>query len=435
MLAIIVDHPRRDLPSIVKLSEHLILSKNINEVILVPSYYVDHFLLSNLFKHKVKVVIFNHLRINFCDRIKYSSTRGKRNIVYDSEGCPGPNGLWLEKVFKKSLNYLKFVDHYLFWGKAQEENIRKNFDIPFRTSVVGYLRIHEKKIQANNNKSILINTNFAYVSPKFNLSSKEKIEIQKLGFMEENEAKNKFQSSLKRRKNFIETVERLVNLNPNKNFILRPHPFEDTKDYNEVVKKYNNLNFDSSKTSIKALLKSNLLIHIDCTTSIEAYLLNIPTLSLNWLIDDKVDIFSLASEVGFKAKNFEEANNFVNKFHKQKYNNQIFDTDKNEIENYFGNVNINSIKKISECVTEETKKFYPNEKSSKYYLNLRIYLKIFLYKFLPTLIYEGFSRLYLGKKVFFSRKEKTFNENDIKDEISSEIALKKKDKVFYILHE
>ena len=164
MLAIIVDHPRRDLPSIVKLSEHLILSKNINEVILVPSYYVDHFLLSNLFKHKVKVVIFNHIRINFCDRIKYSSTRGKRNIVYDSEGCPGPNGLWLEKVFKKSLNYLKFVDHYLFWGKAQEENIRKNFDIPFRTSVVGYLRIHEKKIQANNNKSILINTNFAYAS-------------------------------------------------------------------------------------------------------------------------------------------------------------------------------------------------------------------------------------------------------------------------------
>ena len=41
----------------------------------------------------------------------------------------------------------------------------------------------------------------------------------------------------------------------------------------------------------------------------------------------------------------------------------------------------------------------------------------------------------LGKKVFFSRKEKTFNENDIKDEISSEIALKKIDKVFYILHE
>ena len=38
MIAIVVDHPKRDLPSIVKLSEHLILSKNINEVILVPSY-------------------------------------------------------------------------------------------------------------------------------------------------------------------------------------------------------------------------------------------------------------------------------------------------------------------------------------------------------------------------------------------------------------
>ena len=46
-----------------------------------------------------------------------------------------------------------------------------------------------------------------------------------------------------------------------------------------------------SKTSIKEFLKSNLLIHIDCTTAIEAQFLNIPTLSLSWLLDDKVDIF------------------------------------------------------------------------------------------------------------------------------------------------
>ena len=85
MLAIIVDHPRRDLPSIVKLSEHLILHTNINQIVLVPSYYIDQFFYQ--IYSEVKVVIFNHFRINFCNRIKYSSAYGKRNIVYDI-GCP-----------------------------------------------------------------------------------------------------------------------------------------------------------------------------------------------------------------------------------------------------------------------------------------------------------------------------------------------------------
>ena len=78
MLAIIIDHPHRDLPSFVKLSEHLILNSHVNEVILAALYFIDHFLLSKLFKRKVKVIMFNHFRINFCKRIKYSSASGKK---------------------------------------------------------------------------------------------------------------------------------------------------------------------------------------------------------------------------------------------------------------------------------------------------------------------------------------------------------------------
>ena len=168
-----------------------------NQIVLVPSYFLDHFLLSEIFKKKVKVVIFNHFRINYCKRIKFSSKHGKRNIIYDSEGCPGPNGLWLEKVFKKSIDYIKYIDHYLFWGNAQKENINKNFNVPFKTTSVGYLRRYENTKEYKSTKSILINTNFAFVRPKFNLRSKEILEIQKLGFTDINEAKKKFQSSLK----------------------------------------------------------------------------------------------------------------------------------------------------------------------------------------------------------------------------------------------
>jgi len=434
MLAIIVDHPRRDLPSIVKLSEHLILHTNINQIVLVPSYYIDQFLLSNLFKSEVKVVIFNHFRINFCNRIKYSSAYGKRNIVYDSEGCPGPNGLWLEKVFQKSLNYFKYIDHYLFWGKAQEENIRKKFDIPFKTSVVGYLRIHEKKILDNGIKSILINTNFAYARPKFNLISKEKDEIQKLGFIDENEAKNKFKSSLIRRKNFIEAIDSLVKLNPNKNFILRIHPFEDNEDYNELVKKYENINFDTSKTSIKALLKSNLLIHIDCTTAIEAQFLNIPTLSLNWLIDDKVDIFSLASEIGFKAKNLKEANKFLNNIEIQKLSIRYNNSNSDKIRKFFGNNDSNSLSRISECILEELESYNNNKKKFKFNLDIKTYIKVFLHKILPKTFYDKLTKIYLGEKIFTSRKTKEFSEHDIFEEISQKVILRKKENFFYILY-
>ena len=160
-------------------------------------------MLSEIFKKKVKVVILIISEL-ILQRIKFSSKHGKRNIIYDSEGCPGPNGLWLEKVFKKSIDYIKYIDHYLFWGNAQKENINKNFNVPFKTTSVGYLRRYENTKEYKSTKSILINTNFAFVRPKFNLRSKEILEIQKLGFTDINEAKKKFQSSLKE-KNFIQT--------------------------------------------------------------------------------------------------------------------------------------------------------------------------------------------------------------------------------------
>ena len=45
------------------------------------------------------------------------------------------------------------------------------------------------------------------------------------------------------------------------------------------------------------------------------------------------------------------------------------------------------------------------KKISKNYLNLRTYLKVFMSKFLPKSIFDGLSKIYLGKK-FFSRKKK-----------------------------
>ena len=231
---------------------------------------------------------------------------------------------------------------------------------------------------------------------------------------------------------FYTNYEDLVKLNPNKHFILRPHPFEDVNDYTELTNKLKNLHLDTSKTSIKALHKSKILIR-DCTTGIEAHFLNIPTLTLNWLIEEKDEIFSLGSKMGYKANNLEEANNFINNFQALSNKNQEDDFSLKELDNFFGSKSINTLSIISECILEELKNFINIKKKFNFNLGLKTYLKVLLYKFLPISFYNFLLKIYLGKKIFESRKAKSFNENDIQEEILDKIILKKVERTFYIL--
>ena len=169
MIAMVVDHPKRDLLLTLELAFKVLKYKICNKFCIIPGYCLDNFLLSSQID-RTKIIIYNFLRKNNADKIKYSYLKGVFNIIYDTEGAPSHDGLGLKNSLKKLKNYFKYVDHYLFWGDKQRKDIIKNLHVSFPTSVVGFLRYGEKK----NNKSgyILINTNFSAVAPKYNTGIK-----------------------------------------------------------------------------------------------------------------------------------------------------------------------------------------------------------------------------------------------------------------------
>lgn len=433
MIAIIVDHPNRDLPSIVCLSEALIKSKVTDEVILVPFYFLDHFLLSSFFKKNIKCTIFNYLRRNILSHLKYSSDSGKFNIIYDTEGAPGKDGLQLYKSIESSKKYWKYIDHYLFWGSEQKKDIEKKFKVTFKSSSTGYIRFYEKTEQYLGKKKILINTNFAFADPKFNSTNREIKEFHKLGFSSLKKAQQKLEETSQRKKIFIKNIEEIIFKNSQEEFIIRPHPFEDIESYKTLVAKYSNLSFDNIQTSIKSLNQSKLLIHLDCTTAIESFYLGIPVLSLKWLKDDQSSIFKIAEQIGYQAKNIDQAVSFVHDKKYLKYKQADGDNLKRDIEGFFGNFDENSIDKNTKAINHTLISSVRKKIKTINFLNFKSYIKVNLYNLLSLSIYNKLLRFVRGQKIVNARKSKMFTKKNIETELDSKFFVEIKNKNFFVL--
>ena len=113
-----------------------------------------------------------------------------------------------------------------------------------------------------------------------------------------------------------------------------------------------------------------------------------------------------------------------------RYNNSNSD----KIRKFFGNNDSNSLSRISECILEELESYNNNKKKFKFNLDIKTYIKVFLHKILPKTFYDKLTKIYLGEKIFTSRKTKEFSEHDIFEEISQKVILRKKENFFYILY-
>jgi len=398
---------------------------------LVPFYFLDHFLLSSFFKKKIKCIVFNYFRKNISNHIKYSSQNGKFNIIYDTEGAPGKDGLQLYKLIESSKENLKYIDNYIFWGHAQKEAIEKKIQVPFIMTVGGYIRFHQK-FDHYEKKKILINTNFAFSDPKFNTKKNEIKELNKLGYSDLAEAETKSKEIHSRKFFFLKALDKIISSNPIEEFILRPHPFEDIKDYQIFAKKYKNFSFDNSLTSVKSLKRAKLLVHLDCTTAIEAFYSGIPVLSLNWLKNNQKTIFELAEDIGYQAKNIDDAVSFISskKYLNYKQSNE-YETRK-KLEKFFGSFKENSIEKVSGLIAETINQ---NKKKKNFFkfLNLKSYIKVFLFNSLHEKIYSFLIKLYRGERLVNSRKFKSFTKIQIENELNYKLSVDTLSKKFFII--
>jgi hypothetical protein len=98
----------------------------------------------------------------------------------------------------------------------------------------------------------------------------------------------------------VQGVKQLAHAFPNINFIVRPHPSEEKSTWVSALASVRNTSVENSGSVIPWILASEGVIHRNCTTGVEAFVLGKPVLRYHPLYDsDYESNFSNAFGVGF----------------------------------------------------------------------------------------------------------------------------------------
>jgi surface carbohydrate biosynthesis protein len=429
MIGIVVDHPSRDLPSLSILASEFI-KKNI-KVALIPSYKIEHALLDN--PGVFKTIIFNFYRLENYKTILYAKSKNINVAVLDQESIAGHDGLGLADTFKKPAlkENIKFVDHYFFPSKLIMKECLKNLiSRPSNCIVSGYQRldiVKKKKINVKEANFILICTNLPIANPGF--TKKEGYITDTIKYGTKNISKEEVKKNyLQIRKSLIKLtkeIPKILNAFKSINFIIRPHPFENAKFW-KFLEKYKNCKVTNKLNSFEWIIKCKALLHLDCTTSIEASLLNKPSISLLYTQNHRNNnVFKLAHECSYLCKSLPEVKNKL----KLSIENKLKPKNPLNIGRFFFSPKNLSSTIIVENILSKSNRI---KFKKKIRLNLQSYIKFFLEKYFGNKFHDFFLLLYRGKFVAESRKAKYFSIEQIKNYIDLNIKIEHK-KFFFTL--
>jgi surface carbohydrate biosynthesis protein len=236
------------------------------------------------------LVLVNYLRANNLDHVTAYRRGGIRVGVLDTEGVAGKTPAEFASLVAAS-GGAGAVDLYCVWGAAQKEALVAGSVVSEdRIQVTGCPRYdycappwkNALPLPAEAAGYILVNTNFPVINPRFSNSSEDEISnALKAGFSRE------FAESYVRDARIAHTgvlalMETALARWPGQRFILRPHPFESPECY-RTLERHSNFALYQEGTSVEWLNQARALLHLNCSTAVEAAMLGKPALSPAWL--------------------------------------------------------------------------------------------------------------------------------------------------------
>ena len=173
-----------------------------------------------------------------------------------------------------------------FWGENQLRKVKDNISDLANTIVTGHPRfeylkpdyhyLYEKDKEQIKNKYgnfILINTNMGFGN---NYRGKEFIISNYSGrFKNIQSIINNDEIKLKA---YIELIIKLADIK-GRDIVIRPHPEENKKIYENTFQNHKNINVIYDKSVIPWILASDVMIHPDCTTGVESLMLGKKSIS------------------------------------------------------------------------------------------------------------------------------------------------------------
>jgi len=289
---------------------------------------------------------------------------------------------------------LKEIELYFCWGENHKkiiEPIINEINPKLILSITGHPRMDLlkkdfRKIQTNS-KLILINTMFGSYNSKFG-KNKYIEDLKRLGVIT-NKKKEEYLLGLmsyeeKLFNEYIRLIKKLSTTFKNYHFMIRPHPTENVQTWKKIFNNYYNIEVRQENTVNYWIEKSLFVIHTNCTTGIETFLMDKTPITFMPIKNKNYEI-KLPNQLSLTAKNFYDVKDYIDLLEKSQLENIFNRNEKKEIlRKYLANIDFIAYEKIIDGIEKIS---IPNQEYNikhKLKLNFINFIKLFKKKYVNT---------------------------------------------------
>ncbi len=394
--------------------------------------------IKEMFSQKIQFIYFEK-GLNAVDQDFYRLIKASKGAIVslDEEG-----GVYNEKLYKQELlrrnkeNILQFVDLIFTWGEKQKKILFENTTFPenkiissghprfdlckpkFRDFQTALLKNRiDPKI-----KYILINSTFTAANTILTLDEEIKLRMRARKDETLDVEYERLLYSYRKLliKYFYELVVDINNKYPEYTIIFRPHPGENVKYYEKLFQKMKNIIVTGDGSVQEWISNSQIVLHHDCTTAIEA-LLSEKFIISYCKIRDNDFVQELPIKISHIANEPNQILEIINNLETSSYDEKQLEIAFNKIRPIISNVDFES----SEVIIKSLKNIFINEKSDSKVIR-EIFFKNIIRK--VNLTVKNFIINYSFRSKVKIRNKLKFPDLNKKDIIERVSLLKKIDK-------
>lgn len=263
------------------------------ETVLVPLYdqAVDVPLLG------LDALVINYTRPANIDLVRGYADGGLPVWVMDTEGGvladDGANTPDRLAAYVRDSGWAGLLAGYFFWGSTLREAFVSHSGMAAsKLHLTGCPRFDwaaprwRDLLLHDRSDYILVNANFPLVNPLFVRTPEDELDALVSAGWARDYVVRMVADSRQILGHYIETVQRLARQLPQRQFLVRPHPFENADRYRHAFASLANVEVDGRGSVLNVIRHAQCVLHLNCGTSIEAVMLDKLPLSMEFLNTD-----------------------------------------------------------------------------------------------------------------------------------------------------
>jgi surface carbohydrate biosynthesis protein len=283
-IGLAANHPRRDLPGMVLTALELVQAGATAVVMPAHKSWIDATFAD------LDAVLLNNARDSTIGRIRWLTGLGLSIFVLDDEGYLSSerHAVLTNAIAKLGLG--STVEGYFVWGEASGKAIAKaDPGLASKVLATGAPRFDllaprwRGMLQYDRKGYILLNPNFNGVNPTHGDPERTRRRMLRDGSWNPEDLDRLLADLRQGFAAFLDLCAELPRRLPHRQFVVRPHPFEDWKPYERALAGIANVHLNIEGPISPVLANATHLVHLNCNTSVEARLLGLPAIQAGFL--------------------------------------------------------------------------------------------------------------------------------------------------------